>query len=967
MKKTLALLLLGTSVPLCALECRPGNREFRLETATLSAVVKDGMIIELLDRKSGTLWANRSVSDTGIPAGVGIVTDLPLLRSGHMPWGEPALKQSLPPSFSRINYFVPEARSAYSLQHSGKTVEAVWKGLSNGKTFLPDAVLKMVFHEAENGALEIRTEGSSPQGNVFGVLAPVTNLDRKSRFILPSFGGMVYEDGEPGLLPFGRPPYLEAPLMILEQGRDSMALWMENPKMQPHYAFFNRSGKSFSLIFENNSLMPFEKRMSVTAPSVFLNVFPGDWKTAAAPFRDWYRTHFRKELAVRNGTEWTRRIAVVSDTSSAIPPDDQLALMKTFFPAGTLMFQVWNARAPKWDCDLPDWTPRKGYVEGVARAHDSGFKVQAYVNICCVNYQSPFWLRDRIDKFFLTRKNSIFQYKDTASDPKFNAEMFLGTVDFASGPDPFEGMKKGQLLYGDLLSPAWRKYHAEMMKVWNTLTGTDSNYEDTAGTTGDHGNGIVDGLSAGEGDVAQMRLLLETQPNVANAAEFAPAANAFGVTWPLNYPSVYGNRAFKLYRIHHQLPLSDYLFGYRQWVTSLRGFNDMTLHAMAATSDAAGGMGFVHGDYYKNKKAPDIEMDFSFAGHLHRRAVLFARKNLFPLFPEGDYPENIICMYRGNDGIYSYFDDGSLQEMRGPDGRAVYGRVNNTFRVKTELWLENWPFQNGKEISGLNPEAHYPLFPRPVQAKSSIIRTGTLPEKVFVRNYFDTPEVVYLELDTVKNGPSRVSLDMESGRKFGACYANGKKVEFGKITADLPLRLTCFTETSQKAPPETPWVIRLSEAGYPCGGPFPLITCPKATEGKETLYAPGEHSCVVFSCVAPDRNSALEVTFQDRANIFVHPHDGTVFRLYVNGIELKKYDTCHREILKWTGDREARKKMFDLRPRKWMVPLGKYAGQPVLVTIEIDPNENTNGDHPYISTPRLVRDPVQQQKEEVLE
>ncbi len=967
MKKILVLLLLGTSVALCALECRPGNREFRVETATLSAIVKDGIIVELRDRKSGILWADRSVSDTGIPAGVGIVTDLPLLRSGHMPWGEPALKQSLPPSFSRINYYVPDGHSAYSLKCSGKTVEVVWKGLSNGKTFLPDAILKMVFSEAENGALEIQTEGSSPQGNVFGVLAPITNLDRKSLFILPAFGGMVYEDGEPGLLPFGRPPYLEAPLMILERGRNSMALWMNNPKMQPHYAFFNRSGKSFSLIFENNSLMPFEKKTSVTAPAMFLNVFSGDWKTAATPYRNWYRTHFRKELAVRDSAEWTRKVAVVSDTSSAIPPEKQLALMRTYFPAGTLMFQVWNARAPKWDCDLPDWTPRKGYVEGVPRAHEAEFRVQAYVNICCANFRSPFWVRDRLDKLFLTRKNSIFQYKDTAFDPKFNAEMFLGTVDFASGPDQFKGMKEGQLLYGDLLSPAWRKYHAEMMKVWNTLTGTDSNYEDTAGTTGDHGNGIVDGLSAGEGDTAQMRLLLETQPKVANAAEFAPAANAFGVTWPLNYPSVYGNQAFKLYRIHHQRPLSNYLFGYRQWVTSLRGFNDWTLHAMAATSDAAGGMGFVPADYYKDKKSGEIDADYSFAGHLHRRAVLFAQKNLFPLFPEGDYPEKIVCLYQGNDGIYSYFDDGSLQEMRGPNGYAVYGRVDNAFRVKTNLWLENWPFQNGKEISGLNPEAHYPLFMRPIQAKNAAIRAGTLPEKVFVRKYFETPEAVYLELDTVKDGPSKVSLDLESDRKFETCYANGEKVNFGKITAALPLRLICFAEASRKTSTETTWGIRLSESGYPHGVPFPLTTCPKAMEGKETLYAPGERSCVVFSGVAPDRTSALEVSVRDRANIFVHPHDGTLYRLCVNGVEQKKYDTCHRDILKWTGDREARKKMFDLRPRKWTVPLGKYAGQPILVTLEIDPNENTNGDHPYISLPHLVRDPAQQWKEEVPE
>lgn len=64
------------------------------------------------------------------------------------------------------------------------------------------------------------------------------------------------------------------------------------------------------------------------------------------------------------------------------------------------MFQIWNARKPNFDTELPDWTPRKGYVEGVERLHKHGFKAMAYVNTYCANYMSPVWKRDNLSSFF---------------------------------------------------------------------------------------------------------------------------------------------------------------------------------------------------------------------------------------------------------------------------------------------------------------------------------------------------------------------------------------------------------------------------------------------------------------------------------------------------------------------------------------------------------------------------------------
>src|SRR5690606_35212803 len=107
----------------------------------------------------------------------------------------------------------------------------------------------------------------------------------------------------------------------------------------------------------------------------------------------------------------------------------------------------------------------------------------------------------------------------------------------------FENARDGQLLYLDPLSARWRAYHTDMMIRWRAETGTDANYEDTGGTTGDFGNGVVDGVSGAQGGVEQFRELLARNGDVPMSAEFCPDAIAFAVRWPLRYQQVWGSKA----------------------------------------------------------------------------------------------------------------------------------------------------------------------------------------------------------------------------------------------------------------------------------------------------------------------------------------------------------------------------------------------------------------------------------------
>jgi Domain of unknown function (DUF6259) len=920
-----------------------------IKTATLKAGIENGIIVYLKDIKTGKVWAKRQINDTKIPVGLGVLYNLKTFRQGHIPWGETTLNQHLKPNFKLNNYFRPNFNSHFKLMRIKDKVKATWTGLSNGEKFLPKAKFSMIIGTDNSGALTVQTSGFNTQGKIFATLAPITNLDNEATYILPSFGGVGYSKaGIPALMPLYRPPFVEAPIMIAQNKHKSIAFWFENPRQRPFYQFLNRSGKSFAMIFENMALMPFEAHKKYTSPVLKINVFDGDWKAAATPYRNWYRNYYKKEIAIRDGVPWAKKIYTIIDSYIDAPKDEVIKKIAEIYPEGSVLYQNWNARAARHDHDFPDWTPRAKYVSGIERLHKYGIKTMAYTNTYCANYKSKAWNKDKLSSFFLTRKNSPYLYKGKSIDDVENPlnEKLIGTVDYTDSKDQFAKIKSGRLLYVDPLSSRWRSYHANMMKWWNTTTKTDANYEDTAGSVGDFGNGTIDAMSAAEGSVAQMRLLQKIQKDVPMATEYGPDAIAFASSWPLNYASFWGNDDFKRYRIHNQYPLAVYLYGYRQWVTAMLDSTDLRKHVQVSSSDACGGMGFTLVNYFRHKSIAELNENYSFRGHFFLRSKLFAAKSLNPYFPKGNYPDNIRCMYKGNDGIYSYYDDGKLQLMLGPDKKELYGRVFKASEVKTKLWLSNWPLQDGENIFGLNPANHYLLFIKPKNIPLPSITLDKLPKNILLTKYYDAPKFTYMEFD---GKAKMLSLKLKLSQKFKEFYVNDKKVDIKNIKGKLPLRLLAVKKEARAEFTNDP-LTRTISAGLMIGKAIPLRHKTKHTTSDQKLYWLSAKSAYVDYLVkVPAKDSAIEVYFQNLAPDSRHGCDASLIRILINGKEIKSYDTRSKNPAKKP------KYLFDTKLHSWKAPVGKYAGKTILVTLVSDWKQSSNWDKMYIGIPCLTK------------
>lgn len=931
------------------------DRSFIVRTAKLEAKFKDGLIVNLKNLQNGELICDETLNDLKIPRGLGCISgNIKSMCAMHIPWGSPQMNQDLKSEGNFPNLHFPFEKSSFKINTEATSAEATWTGLTDGINFFENESITIKAGIGKDGELVFSATGYSENAGIFGIQIPLVNIKKESTFFLPHFGGMKFDaSSRKALHSFGGAPFYEAPAAAFETESGAVGIWREDKKFNPYYVYYNWSGKSFSFAFEHLNLIPFEQHKEISSPEWKLDVFSGGWVEAYTPFRTWYHNLFSKELAIRDSVKWANKTRVIIDMFDQTP--EVMFKTASVFDPETVVFHSWNARAPKFDTELPDWTPRAGYIDFVKLAHSFGFRTMAYVNTYCINYNSPVFKRDNLKDIVLTRKSSIWQYKEDKKDKNTISELLIGTITSGGKDDQFEGVPDNKLLYGDPLSAKWRKYHVELMKWWNSTTGTDANYEDTAGCTGDFGNGTIDGLSAAQGSVAMMKDILDAQPQIPMASEYGPAPIGFAVKWPLNYVQVWGNHDFRKYRMHNQYPVCSYIYGNSPWIPVLRANNNFLIQLVSACSDSLGGMAQFYG--YKST----LDAKSGMTGHLKRRAQIFAERQLTPFFQKDKYEKNLVCMYKDFENrIYKYYDDGFIQRMEGPDRKNLYERVSGISELKTELFIPGWPASDGNMIYGLNPSMIYALFPG-TGAKTAIqLLPGS--EKIFVEKYCEEKSfsLMLLESSDTKQKTAKIKLKLNANHKF--LTVNGKKIE-------IPTEKVIETETT------LPTAILYSDSGrrvqYGSALAKPddislKITGEEGLDAEEKVsiaktlknndlyfFQPeaGGEKTADYLIYVPDKNSSVKLNVRNTSKQY---GNGSIAKIYINGVLVHSLD-CLKD------------KVWDTDLHEWIIPVGSMAGQNILISTASNCKNDGNSDMQWISIPVLIKDDIQKLSDKKIE
>ncbi|OGV62478.1 MAG: hypothetical protein A3K19_33520 [Lentisphaerae bacterium RIFOXYB12_FULL_65_16] len=937
-----------------------------IQTPRLAATFRDGMIVAVIALGTGEVHADAATTDElGVPSGLGHLTGMPeAVGKLHMPWGTDTLNQQIELGTKHPTMHRPHAGSTWTTADIEGGMQMTWTGLSNGAQMFPEETVSVkAWVDPATGALLFRATGTSPTEGVYGVQVPVANLHAEHRVYVASFGGIMYDSsGKPGLTTLGGTPFWEAPVVAIEGRQGSLGLWVEAPECPPDFFFMNWSGKSFSIAIEHLNLMPFEPHKSVESVTWRLDAVAGGWVAAMTPYRDWYARAFAEELRARAAVTWADRIKVIIDEYEKADPAGLRALATVFDPE-TVLLHEWNARAPEFDHELPDWTPRAGYVERVKAAQVLGFRTMAYVNTYCVNYNSPVFVRDRIQDFGLTRRlKGVSAYAKSVQDP------FM-----------FDKAKDGQILYLDPLSPRWRQYHTDMMVKWRDETGTDANYEDTGGCAGDFGNGVIEGKSGAQGSVDAFRDLLRRNPTVPMASEYGPHSIAFAVRWPLRYQQVWGGEATRVQWMTHQRPVSAFIHGphHGAWVPTINAESNFLRHVVVACSDALGGPAQCPGTLQS------LQANQGILVHMRWRAQLFSRKQLEPFFAPERWEPTLACMYQDRDGqIYKYYADAQAHRMVGPDGRELYARISGLNRYSTGLNLPGWPAISDGTILGLNPKIRYALVPG-VPDRTGVAVTR-LPEGVFISRFYETKAFTVISLEPIETGkPAQGEVAFRSASGFAEIFVNDQLVDTPKpadkgasvdmtFTIAFPANILFVKEGVQTVQHDQYFgdgheVGRyiLVDSGLDRGGEY-------VPPYRPNFEVPGEKQPVPFTFLSwgndaevtvdylvkiPAKDSTLRVYLQHRQDKY---GNGTIARLYVNGRMRHAYDFGPKPNPAWKDGMPANEKnVWDTAYHAWSLPLGATAGRTVLVTLATDGKASNNADSQWWSRPKFVQDPQQ--------
>ena len=145
-KLSLAILLTGAVLMAAGLEFRQQGVVLIFRTARTEVKVKNARITAVKNLTNGVELAGEKTPAGSSTAGIGNMTGQPEVMSKlHFPWGEPMLNQSPVLGKTITLYRYPDSKSNLKVERTGKTVKAVWTGLTDSRRFYPKDFIELRF------------------------------------------------------------------------------------------------------------------------------------------------------------------------------------------------------------------------------------------------------------------------------------------------------------------------------------------------------------------------------------------------------------------------------------------------------------------------------------------------------------------------------------------------------------------------------------------------------------------------------------------------------------------------------------------------------------------------------------------------------------------------------------------------------------------------------------------------------
>ena len=352
---------------------------------------------------------------------------------------------------------------------------------------VPKTIQMRISIDESTGDLIIQQHGISE--HVVGVMWECGNINGSQvEVILPANGGQIIDASTDfSEKYFEYPGDWEAQLVILHG--EIGGFFVRSTDTTYRYKVFRymRHAEHFDITFETVNQAPFQDKNEITSVEWRLNAYRGDWQVPALYYRDW----MEPVLQPKQPPVWVKDIELViyfSDMNM-----NTLSLLASHVNPSTTLLYLTSWRTGGWDENFPEYMPKPEFGNLLEEANTHGFRVMLHASFLGCSTYHP--LYPEFEKF---------QFRHPIRGHKLGWEGRTNRESFA---------------YINPASGAFRKYLVRQLKTVSDTYSIDAFHLDVNTFIKNDANGLIEGLTAADGNVLLHQELAEAMPGIVFGGE----------------------------------------------------------------------------------------------------------------------------------------------------------------------------------------------------------------------------------------------------------------------------------------------------------------------------------------------------------------------------------------------------------------------------------------------------------------
>jgi hypothetical protein len=598
----------------------------------------------------------------------------------------------------------------------------------------------------------------------------ISGIPLDCNIIIPGRSGIRLTRTSPGAsMSLTYPHDWEAQFVIVERAGGGFWVWAEDTVGRYKALKVWRRGGHWSLAFETQPNAPFEDKTEVRSVRWHLGTYRGDWTVPATRYRQWAAQSFRLTPLERQRPAWVAdiRALFICGMEEGILE----AIARSCDPKQTILY-VPDWRRDGYDRNYPDYTPKAGLKEFLDRAHALGFRVMLHVNYFGCDPKNPEY--ERFAPFHA--RNPVSKQLEWWIPPRQRKQPEVEpTIKFA---------------YINPAAKAWRELFVGRMRQLCTDYPVDSLHLDQTLCIYNDANGIIDGMTMLEGNLALHKELRKALPDVAlsgeglNEVTFRDEAFAQRHAWGVNHSEGTWDR--RLLECAH--PVSSFLM---RPYTIINGYLGMCSPVAdqyyAAWRQAYANWGVI--PTFARPSGSALAEPTGFARQLLDELRFFQTTRCDPDL-SGPWSADLMFPYKTADGRRAeYVRDGGVTLRVEGDEKVISQTVTGVTQIRGAGTIPGWRAYDDDRIFGLRPDAWYPYLPGEGRDPKAFHVTS-LPEGLTLTRVVETPQMAALTVDDPQRLLCWIGEALSSGRTgyrafVGSSYEQDGPLESSPVGASI--------------------------------------------------------------------------------------------------------------------------------------------------------------------------------------